>query len=37
MKKFILNKKKDYNYTNNLRTYEYIKLFIKNFNFIPKK
>ena len=37
MKKFLLNKKKDYNYTNNLRVYEYIKLFIKNFNFVSKK
>ena len=37
MNKFVVNAKKDYDYVNNLRLYEYIKLFIKNFKLESKK
>jgi len=37
MNKFVINAKKDYDYVNNLRLYEYIKLFIKNFKLESKK
>ena len=37
MNKFVVNEKKDYDYVNNLRLYEYIKLFIKNFKLESKK
>lgn len=34
---FVVDTKKDYNHVNNLRLYEYIKLFVKNFKLESKK